>query len=317
MSSVKTIFITGCTGLVGHGICAYLLSQGYTVIGTARTPLHSLHPHFRIHELDLKSEVSIGHLRAVIPEVDVLIHNAAIIPAGERLYTEEQGLEFFAVNFLATYRIMKMFSAYQNKKLIYISGARLAKTVAGDVAEDMPFATDDEYSTSKLCAEILCRQFANQGLLRPAVLRISAPYGYILDGDAVIPRFIRQARNGENIELLGTGSRAQAFTFVEDIGRACELVWQKDAQGVFTTTGGAPVTMKELADAVVRAFPNTPSKVVLSGASDPEEGKRADYSIEKARRVLGYEPKYDIRAGLGKIAESMSGPSHADIFELL
>ncbi len=316
MSRVKTILVTGCTGLVGHGICYFLLNQGYQVIGTTRKSIHSLHSKFRVHQLDLKDIESVERLRDIVSETDVFIHNAAIIPhEARRTYSREQGLELFEVNFLATYRILKILAEYPHKKFVYISGTRLAHTISDSVLEDMPFATTDEYATSKLCGELLCRQFMNQSLPHSTILRISAPYGYNINSDAVIPRFMKQAQAGQNIELWGTGNRKQVFTFVEDIGRVCELVSQKDVPGVFNITGGASVTMKELSDTIVRSFPGTTSKVVMTGKPDLQEGMQVTYAIEKAKRVLGYEPQYDIVSGIKKIVENIKEPTHVKIFE--
>ncbi len=61
--------------------------------------------------------------------------------------------------------------------------------------------------------------------LRTVILRISAPYGYV-SNQSVIPKFIKLAKQDKNIELLGSGSRSQVFTFVEDIGYACRLAME-------------------------------------------------------------------------------------------
>ncbi len=315
MSSVKTILVTGANGLVGHGICTYLLREGYEVIGTTQKPMVSSHPNLRLVQLELTDSNSIDELSSLFPNVDALIHVAAIIPTKTRDFDLEQGLEIFNVNSVGMYRLLKLFAALPNKKLVYISGTRLAKTSGDSFEEDLPFATSDEYSTSKLWGEVLCRQLANQGLLSPAVLRISAPYGYVLESNAVIPRFIKAARSGEDIELWGTGSRAQTFTFVEDIARACELSWKNNVEGVFNITSGQCVSMRELAEAVVSKYPDKQSKVIFADKEDPQENVRIEFSIEKAKRELGYVPAFNIDAGLKRIVSVQDQPVDTRIFE--
>jgi nucleoside-diphosphate-sugar epimerase len=317
MSGVKTVLVTGANGLVGHGICTYLLRAGYNVVGTTQRPMISAHSRLRLVQLELTDASSINDLGSIFPEIDVLIHVAAIIPKKTREFSLEQGLKMFNVNAIGTYHLLKLFSAYPEKKLVYISGTRLSQTDGGSFSEDLPFSTTDEYSSSKLLGEVLCRQFLNQGKLFPSVLRISAPYGYVLESNAVIPRFIKQVRSGEDIELWGTGSRAQTFTFVEDIARACELSWKNEVSGVFNITSGQCVSMRELADSIIRSFPNSKSKIVLLDKVDPQERVRTEYSIEKAARDLGYTPAFSIDSGIDSIAKSLAEPVASRLFDLV
>ncbi len=305
MSEVKTVLVTGCTGLVGHGICSYLLDEGYRVIGTDRIAPDFQHPMFYFHKCDLKDVWGTLNLMSAMKRADAMIHSAAIIPKGASSYTFDQGEEIFEVNTLATYRLLKQFSATGPKSVVYISGIRLSETVSEEVTEAMPFRASSEYDASKLCGELICRQFESQELLWPSVLRISAPYGYVLESNAVVPRFVKQAIAGEDITLWGAGTRAQTFTFVEDLARACELVWKRGVQDTFNITSGEVVTMKRLADVIVKNFPSAGSRVVFADKLDPQDGKRTMYSIDKARGRLGYEPKFSIDSGLARIAEHL------------
>ena len=63
--------------------------------------------------------------------------------------------------------------------------------------------------------EILCRAYGEMGL-KIVILRISAPYGFV-SNQSVISRFLNLVKKGKNLELWGSGSRSQVFTFVEDI----------------------------------------------------------------------------------------------------
>ena len=76
----KKILVTGCTGLVGHGICLCLLSKGHEVWGTSRSKIVSNHSLFHPIILDLEDELSLKEITKTLDEVDILIHNAALIP---------------------------------------------------------------------------------------------------------------------------------------------------------------------------------------------------------------------------------------------
>ncbi len=58
--------------------------------------------------------------------------------------------------------------------------------------------------------------------------------------------------------------------------------------------------MLELARSVRSFFPDSKSEIVMTGKDDPEEKNRTTISIARARRELGFEPAFDIHAGLAK-----------------
>ena len=299
---MKKILITGVTGLVGDGLARYFIERGYFVYGTSRRSFPPWSPHMEIIPLELLSSESILSLRDIIKEMDLVISNAALIKYGSG--TLEDGLNIFRTNGLAVYDFLKMMENLPQKKFIYISSARATSLSQGKFEEDVGHSNRDDYMTSKIIGEAVFRQFFINEKANVASLRISAPYGYILN-DAVISCFIRKVLAKEHITLWGSGQREQIFTFVEDIAYACELVLKKDAKGVFNVTGGAAITMKELAQTVLEVFPSKGSRIIFEDKKDPEEGKKVLYSLDKAKEVLGYSPQYDIKRGLKKIAAFM------------
>jgi nucleoside-diphosphate-sugar epimerase len=158
------------------------------------------------------------------------------------------------------------------------------------------------YGASKIAAEALCLQFDAQLRVPITVLRFPAPYGFTGTADGVIPRFIKSARAGQPLTLWGTGARRQTFTFVADIGVACGRAIERGARGIYHIAGPASVSMRELADAVVRAFPGTGAAVAFNGQADPQESVQVQISYEKARRDFGYAPGYSLDRGLAAIA---------------
>lgn len=312
MNQTKTVLVTGCTGLVGQGLCYYFLNRGYHVIGTARRKILSNHPRFKTAYLDLTQKESIEQLSEIVPSVDVFIHNAAITSRTKEAGIEEN-INILNVNFIGTYRILKILEKYSGKKMIYISGTRLAQRSLTSAEEEIPYFNKDEYSTSKLAGELVCHQFNLLDKVKSIIIRISAPYGYVLN-DAVVSRFVKQVMNNQDITLWGTGAREQVFTFVEDIAFACELAFKADTQGVFNITGGPSTSMKVLAEATMKAFPGSRSRIVFENKEDPQEGTRVYYSIDKAKKEIGYAPHFNIEKGLAKVFQSISDKSQFEVF---
>ncbi len=293
---MKKVLITGVTGLVGDGLARYFIERGYFVYGTSRKKRQPWSPFLQVVPLELHSTESIFSLKKIIEEVDLVISNAATI--GNELETMEG---IIRINGLAVYDFLKIMENFPKKKFIYISGARSLSVSKYKFEEDTGYSNRDNYTTSKIVGEIIWRQFFLNEKVNVAALRISAPYGYVLN-DAVIPRFIRKVLAKEDITLWGSGQRKQIFTFVEDIGYACELVLRKDAKGVFNVTGGAAISMKELAEVILEVFPSMGCQIVYEKKKDPEEGKKVRYCLTKAKEILGYVPQYDIKKGLRKLA---------------
>ena len=297
------VVVTGCTGLVGHGICLTLLEHGYDVVGTSRHALRSRHPRFQPVRLDLRDRASIEAFEPALDDVDVLVHNAAKRPAaGED--DDTSWAEYYAVNVAATRQLLVSAARRGVHRVLFISGVGILHESGLPLDERTPFLPRTNYGASKVAAEMICLQFDAQDRVPVCVLRFPAPYGYAGSADAVIPRFIRSACAGEPLTLWGSGSRQQTFTFVADIGQACLRAIERRTRGTFHVAGPEAVSMTELAEAVLRAFPGTGSRIQYDGRPDPQENRRVAVSFEKARRELGYEPRFSLAYGLEAIAQA-------------
>jgi nucleoside-diphosphate-sugar epimerase len=104
--------------------------------------------------------------------------------------------------------------------------------------------------------------------------------------------------NGRDLLVYGSGNRTQDFTFASDVAEACWLAFDRNAQGVFNITGGEPVTMKGLAEVVLECAGTSGSRIVVGSVPDPQDDYRGIFSIEKARREIGFEPRVTLKEGL-------------------
>ena len=296
------ILVTGCTGLVGHGICLNLLSKGHEVWGTSRAKIESNHPLFHAIVLDLENESSLNKLSKILKKVDVLIHNAALIPGGEQHSLDK----YLKINFYATKELIKKSIDSGIKQFIYISGSPLSfqEEINNVITEQSPYLPKNDYGTSKALSEIICLKYINKSEIPISVFRFTAPYGYINKSKAVFSSFFNNVKNGKSITLWGEGNRTQTFTFVEDIAEACLQAINKKASGIFTITGPEKITMKNLAKKVIKAYPNSNSKIIFENKTDPQEGFSISISTSKAEKELNFIPQNDLSQGIRKIAEA-------------
>ncbi len=309
----KKILVTGCDGLVGHGITYYLLNKGFSVTGTSRNNTESAHPNLSIVKLDLLSGESIANLESFVASSDAVIHNAAKIPKGEKESMDVFN-EYFQANTIGTFRLLQLCEKY-SRPFVYISGTRLSSLKENITPEEVPYNNKSCYDTSKLCAELICNQYILQKTFPCSILRISAPYGYLNTSNAVIPLFLKKIQLSEELVLYGKGEREQTFTFVQDIGMACQLAIEKQITGVFNITGGESVSMKHLAESIIKLFPETRTQIKY--IEKKEDLNRNNYPIDKAKKVMGYSPVFNLAKGLNEIKEYMTNPEKFRILQPL
>ena len=295
---MKRVLITGTTGLVGDGICRYFLKNDWNVFGTSRRSIISQHPKFSAIKFELGSKKNIDLLNEYLP-FQAVIHNAAKLP--HSLLNDKDIDNYYLCNVTGTRYLLDWALKSNIKIFSYLSGTGVFNFQNDAINEErLLYPKPNHYHISKAMGEILCGAYNEMGL-RTVILRISAPYGYV-SNQSVIPKFIKLAKQDKNIELLGSGSRSQVFTFVEDIGYACRLAMENSSvNGIYNIAGNESITMIELAKIVIDAILNTKSKIVFSNIKDPQVGRKINIPINKAKQEMNFEPKFDLSSGLRQI----------------
>lgn len=302
MTEAARFIVTGCTGLVGHGICSYLLQRGHNILGISRSKLVSQHPQLEVARVDVSEPSARQLLSKLISQHPntVVIHSAALIPNSARKPTWH---DYMTANVEATRLLLSSaIEGQSNPHFIYLSSTSFCRDTSA-ITERSPCCPENDYQTSKLMGELLCEQFSNQHKLSTMTMRIRAPYGYVGVAESVAAKFMDRAFRSENLELTGSGARLQTFTFVEDIGSACELAGINRSGGVFNVAGKELVSMKELAHAILTAIPESKSTILYSGYDSDDSITRLPVSIQRAKLELGYEPNTDILTGTKTIAQ--------------
>jgi dTDP-glucose 4,6-dehydratase len=166
-----------------------------------------------------------------------------------------------------------------------------------------PIGPRGVYDEAKRFAEALTMAYHRYHGVETRMVRIFNTYGPRMrpnDGRA-LPTFIGQALKGVNITVFGDGSQTRSFCYVSDlINGIYKLLMSKENDPVNI---GNPdeITVKEFADEVIKVT-GSKSKIVFEQLpiDDP---KVRQPSIEKAKKVLGWEPIVDRRIGLEKTVD--------------
>ena len=301
--------VTGAAGFIGSTLTDRLLADGVRVTGVdAFTDYYDVslkrrniaaalaHQGFELLELDLGAADL-----ALLPEVDVVFHNAA--QPGVRASWGREFAAYTQHNVLATQRLLERYKRSKLERIIYASSS----SIYGD-AESYPTSEAmlprpvSPYGVTKLAGEHLALLYGRNFGLPVAALRYFTVYGPRQRPDMAFHRFCRAMLANEPITVYGDGLQSRDFTFVADAVEANVRAWKRAApQGVYNVGGGSQVTVLE-AIALLEKSLGRKARVNLEPrpAGDPLR-TRADAT--RLATDLGYATKVGIADGLSAQAD--------------
>jgi nucleoside-diphosphate-sugar epimerase len=166
---------------------------------------------------------------------------------------------------------------------------------------------DTPYQITKLLGELYCNFFHNYYSLPVAIARYFNVYG---PGEIpgayrnVIPNFIWWALHKKPLPITGTGEETRDFTFVEDIvDGTLRLGVVPEAIGdAFNLASNKETRIADIAS-MVNAITGNESGIEMAARRDWDKITKRRASIDKASKVLGYQPEMNISEGIKKVYE--------------
>ena len=298
----KRALVTGATGFIGNHLVRELRCQGWAVICLTRNPLRAEDTGIECLAADLFRPESLIPIRPRLAGVDVVFHLAAQLPVVQPPVDESV---YFKVNARATFQLLRLAVDAGVGSFVYLSSIGvIGRPEILPIHENHPARPEHPYFVSKLCAELYCEWVRSTENIRATSLRVVSPYGPAMPDGPVLAKFVRQALKSEDIFLHGTGERRQNFVHVRDVVQASLLAAETSHPGVYNVASGSSVSMRHLAEMILRLTPGSRSSVRASGKPDPQEGYHWDIDLSRSQNRLGYLPGVSLDAGLKEYLES-------------
>lgn len=312
--------MTGATGFTGGRLAERLRKDGAEVVAWVR-------PGSNTQQLtDIGVDVQVVDITdrdAVVREfheIETVYHIAAAYRS-EHVDRDE----FQRVNEKAVQYLLEAASEQDISRFVHCSTVGVQGEIKDPPAEETyRVSPGDHYQESKLDGEMIARRFAKTGM----PVSVVRPVGIYGPGDTRFLKLFRPIARGRFV-MIGSGDVLYHMTYIDDLVEGFVLAGTKpEAVGeVFTIAGPEYTTIQELVDSIAEVLEVPPPRwrvpfkpvfwasVVCDqvcrriGVSPPLYPRRVEFfeldrafSIAKARRLLGYEPKVSLRDGLARTA---------------
>lgn len=234
---------------------------------------------------------------------EVLNHHAAHIHVGRSV---ADPLFDATVNIDGTINLMQsLVKAGNCKKVIFAStGGAMYGHKQTPFSEDMPEAPLSPYGVSKRAAELYLGFYEEQYGIKFTSLRYANVYGPRQNphGEAgVVSIFAKNTLENKQPVINGDGKQTRDYVFVSDVAAANLSALKNEAGGIFNIGTAVETDVNEIFRLVNQEFVAGGKEV--HGPPRPGEQQTSSLSFEKARKVLGWEPKVTLAAGIKMTVE--------------
>ncbi|CAM3988957.1 MULTISPECIES: SDR family oxidoreductase [Flavobacterium] len=308
----KKILITGGAGFIGSNLCEYFLKNNEVIcldnFSTGHrhnVELFLSNKNFTLIQGDIRD---LDTCKKAVENVDFVLHQAALgsVPRSinDPITSNDVNVTGF-LNMLVAARDANV------KRFVYAASS----STYGD-SENLPKIEDvigkplSPYAITKYVNELYADVFSKTYEIETIGLRYFNVFGRNQDPNgayaAVIPKFVKQFIDLESPVINGDGNFSRDFTYIDNVIQMNELALSttdKEAiNTVYNTACGDRTTLNDLVKhlkELLSEFNSEISKIeVKYGVNRDGDIPHSLASIEKAKKILGYNPKYTLKMGL-------------------
>lgn len=309
----RSILITGGAGFIGSNLCEYFLSKDYKVVcldNFATGHRHNLkncieNDNFQLIEGDIRK---LEDCQNAVKGIDFVLHQAALgsVPRSikDPITTNDVNVSGF-LNMLVAARDAKV------KRFVYAASSSTYGDSQGlPKVEDVIGKPLSPYAITKYVNELYAEIFSRTYGLETIGLRYFNVFGRKQDPNggyaAVIPKFVMQLMQLESPLINGDGNYSRDFTYIDNVIQMNELAMltQKPEaiNTVFNTAYGDRNTLNDLVKYLKENLSEYNQKIadvaIEYGPNRAGDIPHSLASIDKAKTLLGYDPKFSLQEGL-------------------
>ena len=308
-----SVLITGGAGFIGSNLCEYFLNKGYDVTcldNFATGHRYNIEPflknsQFKLIEGDIRN---LETCKLAVTGVDYILHQAALgsVPRSinDPITSNEVNVSGF-LNMLVAARDAGV------KRFIYAaSSSTYGDSEALPKVEDVIGKPLSPYAITKYVNELYAEIFSRTYGLETIGLRYFNVFGRRQDPNgayaAVIPKFVMQLMKHESPVINGDGLFSRDFTFIDNVVQMNELAMLSNnleaTNTVYNTAYGDRTTLNQMVTLLKDYLSKFDSKIaeveIVYGPNRAGDIPHSLASIDKAKRLLHYQPKYSFSEGL-------------------
>ncbi|GEN67393.1 SDR family oxidoreductase [Chryseobacterium rhizosphaerae] len=307
------ILITGGAGFIGSNLTEYFLNKGYDVVcldNFATGHRHNIepfltNPKYKLIEGDIR-DLDVCH--KAVENVDYVLHQAALgsVPRSikDPITSNDVNVSGF-LNMLVAARDANV------KRFVYAaSSSTYGDSASLPKVEDVIGRPLSPYAITKYVNELYADVFGKTYGMQCIGLRYFNVFGRRQDPNgayaAVIPLFVKQLINHESPTINGTGDYSRDFTYIDNVIQMNERAMLTEnpeaVNTVYNTAVGDRTTLNDLIGYLKKYLSEFDEKIaeveVNYGPNRVGDIPHSLASVEKAEKLLGYQPTHTIDKGL-------------------
>lgn len=312
---MKEILVTGGAGFIGSHLVDRLLGEKVWRVTALddfndfyspelkreNVRAHLEDPAYRLIEADIRDGEAVERIFEET-EFDCIVHLAA--RAGVRPSLSEP-LLYAETNINGTLNLLEQARKHHIRQFVFGSSS----SVYGLNAK-IPFSEEDPirqpispYAATKAAGELICHTYAHLYQIRSVCLRFFTVYGARQRPDLAIHKFARLISAGRAIPVYGDGTTRRDYTFVEDIiaGVRASIDYSESLYEVVNLGESRTVELRELIELLEKELDR--EAIIDRQPMQPGDVPQTFADINKARRLLGYNPQVQIEEGIHRFIE--------------
>jgi nucleoside-diphosphate-sugar epimerase len=296
----ESILVTGSSGMIGTVLVERLLSEGYDVTGVDIEPNPWSDEVDAVTEtVDLREESDLDQLPS---DADIIIH----LGAHARVHRLVERPELAMENMAMTFNLLEFARANDISNFLFASSREVygnTSQIVYDESATYADTSESPYTASKIGGESMVTAYNQCYDMTTMIVRFSNVYGRYDTANRVVPLFIARCHEGLDLTVYGA-NKVLDFTYIDDcVDGLYRIVEQhhKVANLTLNIASGQGTSLLELARRVNKLTLNDSDVSVEPSRTGEVSQYVAD--IERAKRVLDYEPQFAFSDGIEETVE--------------